>query len=147
MDMLTETDVTVIDVGYELYIVVPPAARANVDDIATALSVVLEFASLWRSREPALPFPPAAHVIIFPSIVPRDLLAAARGIDFSFMVSSRTSPPPAHADHHLQNEEGTPAKMNLVPFSQARDLLSSSRSISADKLDDSSCLPLGVAPQ
>ncbi|KAL8284179.1 hypothetical protein RQP46_004928 [Phenoliferia psychrophenolica] len=98
---ISSSSISIIDATLELWIIVPASQRANLSDLRTALASAEKAASGWRSK--GLPFRPPAHVIFFPSAIPRDLAHLDRRIDLESL-----------------NNGATPSTMDVVTVAEAR---------------------------
>ncbi|KAI0685205.1 hypothetical protein BC835DRAFT_1385556 [Cytidiella melzeri] len=119
------SSVHVVDVVWEIFVIVGSDARGHRKDIRLALSVADE---LSVTAAPSRPFAPPVHVLVLPSRIPIDLRLACRDLDESTL-----------------NKNATPDHMNLLPSALALEHLQKT-SWNKDALKDSDMLPLGVKP-
>lgn len=87
---LPQNCISLVDAGYEHFIVVPSSERDQKSHIRTALAASEQLAARWRTR--ALPFMPPCHVLFFPTVIPVDLRFVARSLDFDALVRAIPRP-------------------------------------------------------
>jgi hypothetical protein len=88
---ISKSAISVIDAGYELWILCPSTLDSEKASLAAALDVSQGLASSWQSR--SLPYRPPQHVLVFPSALPRDLPHLSRQLDILALVRLRSPPP------------------------------------------------------
>jgi len=80
---LSLASVSLLDAGFEQVVIVPEECETRTGDIAVALDAAKELSLLWKSRN--LPYQPPVHVLVFPTLIPRDLLGLSRSLDFEIL--------------------------------------------------------------
>jgi len=82
---LSNNSISLIDGGFaEHWICIPAEARYRRADISIALEAADELASQWRER--GFTFKQPYHVLVFPTLIPKDLPHLARQLDFAKLV-------------------------------------------------------------
>ncbi|GAA5908163.1 hypothetical protein JCM5296_000523 [Sporobolomyces johnsonii] len=102
---VSDAHISLLDGGFaEHWIVVPEKARHKKDELRAALEAARTLASKFEERgfESRTPF----HVIVFPSLVPRDVPFLSRQLDFT-----------------LLNAGARPTRMNVLTAEEAREQL------------------------
>ncbi|KAL9935857.1 hypothetical protein V8E36_005434 [Tilletia maclaganii] len=144
---LDRNAISVIELGLEVYVVIPAASRGRKADIAQALDLAERLGqSLTKSIANDVVVVGAAHtssrtspvhVVVLPGKLPRDLRAGLRG---HFSAGSPLASLGAGGAGRDQ--------LNVVELAQARIQLGKSvADFDGADLVDSSCLPVGVAPE
>lgn len=131
--------VHVVQLPYEIYVLVGARARSDRTGISAALDAASTLARSLKDARPRGSFLPPVHAIIFPSQVPRDLQAAIRYWD-STPLLSRSS---AFAPHSKSGRR--PLGMNIMTEQEARVGLKQTR-FEMRALTDHDFLPIGVSP-
>ena len=79
--------VQIVELPFELFVLVPPAARGKRADLATALRAA-EARSSSLAHVGDKPFRPPVHALVFPSVVPLDLACCFRSTVLTDLVGA-----------------------------------------------------------
>ena len=89
LSSLPKDAVQIIELPFELFVLVPPAARGKRADIATALRAA-EARSASLAQAGDKPFRPPVHALVLPSVIPLDLTCCFRSTVLTDLVSMLT---------------------------------------------------------
>ncbi|CAD6893339.1 unnamed protein product, partial [Tilletia caries] len=119
--------VCVLDLGLEIYVVVPAAARGHKTYIAAALDVADALAAATAAQtQRTIP----VHVVVLPGCLPRDLRAMLRGGGGGGAAGNKGQ------------------QLNVWESGEARAQLGKAvREFGAAEVADVTCLPVGVSPE
>ncbi|GAA6063718.1 hypothetical protein JCM10212_001829 [Sporobolomyces blumeae] len=105
VEAISDPGVYLVDGGsLEIYVLVSETARTNKSDLETAFEAARVLSSRWEERGFESKTP--AHVLVLPSLIPRDLPHLARALDLSAL-----------------NHGTTPRKMNVYTLEEAKQEL------------------------
>lgn len=78
------SSLSILDAGFEIWILVPATVKDNRDDLELALASSDQLAQSWKERQ--FKCRPAIHVLSFPTLLPRDLKHLTRKLNFDELV-------------------------------------------------------------
>lgn len=148
LSSLPRETVQIIELPFELFVLVPPAARGKRADIATALRAA-EARSSSLSYTGDRPFRSPVHVLVLPSVIPLDLACCFRSTVLTDLVGTAMSvltDPRADENALPQNSPNAPITMNVVDAQSGLGQLRAP-SFSLEDVQDMDLLPVGVSPE